>query len=108
MKKIQWNKNKKHQNSIEEIARITSNHIGNYPDDVIYFCMMYDYTNMSDEEKFGVISTNNTNKNMSFAPISFLIAQIIKAYGEEYLLATIEIAKQNLMEEQLQELKDTY
>jgi|DEB0MinimDraft_10_1074344.scaffolds.fasta_scaffold101317_2 hypothetical protein len=104
MEKIQWNKNKEHQDSIEEIVRITSNHIETYPKDNVYFCLIYDYLDDNNEEKIGVLSTKNTNENMSVAPISFLVAQIIKAYGEEYLMATIEIAKQNLMEEQLQDI----
>jgi hypothetical protein len=107
MKKIQWNKNQNHQDSIDRIAIVTSKHIENYPDDNVYFCLMYDYTNMANEEKFGVLSTSNTNKNMSYAPISFLIAQIIKAYGEDYLKATVEIAKINLMEEKLKEFNTT-
>lgn len=108
MKKIQWNKNIDHQDSIERIAKMISEHIDNYPEDVSYFCLMYDYVNMSNEQKFGVISTNNTDENMSFAPISFLVAQIIKGYGEDYLMDTIKIAKQNLMDEKLQEVKDLY
>ena len=107
MKKTQWNKNQKHQDSIDAIAKLTSKHIDTYPDDVLYFCLMYDYINIDGQEKFGVLSTGNTNKNMSLTPISFLMAQIIKAYGEDYLKATVEIAKFNLMEEKLKEFNTT-
>ena len=104
MEKNQWNKNQEHQNSIEEIVRITSNHIENYPKDNVYFCLMYDYLNENNEEKVGVLSTKNTNQNYSFSPVSLLIAEIIKTNGEEYLMETIKLAKKFLLDEPLEQI----